>query len=69
MNQTICNHPAYGEGFLIGFDPATGIGHFVFRDPPGMKAGRGAVYPTAEMVLVNGQWTVDDGRSVSVAEM
>ena len=51
------HHPAYGEGTWTSFNPETGIGHFVFRNPPGMRQdGRAHVYPTAEMVLVDGKF-------------
>jgi hypothetical protein len=70
MIPQTAEHPAYGTGERMSFNPESGIGHFVFRNPPGMRQdGRTHVYPTAEMVLVNGQWTVDRGRFVSVAEI
>jgi len=56
MIPQTAHHPAYGEGALTSFDPETGIGHFVFRNPPGMKADGAHVYPTADMKLENGKF-------------
>jgi len=57
MIPQTAHHPAYGEGALTSFDPEKRIGHFVFHTPPGMRSdGRAHVYPTAEMVLVDGKF-------------
>jgi len=52
----ICQHPVYGTGRLISFNPETNTGHFIFPEPPGMVRDQEGVTPTADMELVDGKF-------------